>query len=74
MIPFWSKYGKDKICGITRTRLRPGKNKYEETYTVFLPCKHGFCRSALKNYVLTYPTQDLICPMCRRVYSPLLAF
>ena len=72
--PFWHKYGKDKICGITHTRLRSGKNKWNETYTVFLPCSHGFCRSALKIWILTNPTHNSTCPLCRQSFNPLLSF
>lgn len=63
MKPFWDiKYGKDKICGITLMRLRSGKNKYGKSYVVFLPCKHGFYRSALKNAM----DKGLkSCPLCR---------
>lgn len=58
---WWNKkYGKGKICPITHTRLRPG-------YTVFLNCKHGFCKSALRNMYIT--TGKLECPMCRRPFE-----
>lgn len=60
--PWWNKkYGKDKICSITQTRLRPGKNKNGKSYSIFLKCKHGFCRSALLKWLETNNT----CPLCR---------
>ena len=72
---WWDKkYGKGKVCGITFTRLRSGKNKYGESYVVHLRCKHGFCRSALKRWVLTQPLKDPTCPLCREYFNPLKAF
>lgn len=67
MKPFWDKkYGKDKICGITLMRLRPGKNKNGKSYVVFLPCKHGFYRSALKKAI----SKGLHgCPLCRKNFN-----
>jgi hypothetical protein len=59
-----TKYGKDSICAITKARLRPGKNKKGEPYTVFLSCKHGFYKSALLSWIKSsiIPT----CPLCRK--------
>ena len=75
MTSWWNKkYGKDKLCGITRARLRPGIDKRGESYVVFLPCAHGFYRIALKNWVLTKPEQNPSCPMCRKIFHPLCAF
>ena len=68
------KYGKGKICGITYCRLRPGNNKGGESYVVFLKCKHGFYRSALKYWVLTNLDRDPTCPFCRKPFHPLCPF
>lgn len=75
-MPKWwnKKYGRESICGITRSRLRPGTNKHGQTYSVFLSCKHGYCRSALKQWVLTNPGRTPTCPLCRAEFNPLKAF
>ena len=66
---WWDKkYGKDRICAITRTRLRPGKNKDGMSRTVFLPCKHGFKRYALIQMIAANETDFLSCPLCRKRY------
>ena len=73
MVKWWDKkYGKESVCGITRTRLRPGKNLEGYTYCVFLKCKHGFCRSALKKWVTIGGSTT--CPMCRKYFDPMKAF
>lgn len=75
MTPWWSKkYGKNSICAITNTRLRPGKNKNKLSYSLFLPCKHGFYRSAILQWVLAKPTEIPTCPLCRMEFDPLLVF
>jgi len=69
--PFWDrKWGTDKICGIFHTRLRPGKNKDEMTYSVFLKCGHGFCRTAITKWINT----KMNCPICRRNIDPIELF
>lgn len=61
MKPWWSKkYGKDKICAITHTRLRP-KN------SIYLRCGHGFVVNALYNMIKTGSTK---CPLCRQNFNP----
>mgnify|MGYP006998153170 CR=1 FL=1 len=36
---WWNKkWGSNKLCGITHTRLRPGCNKYGIKYTTKLKC------------------------------------
>jgi hypothetical protein len=69
---WWNaKYGKDSICAITKCRLRPGKDKYGFPYVAFLPCKHGFYRSALDLWIQnTYPNQT--CPLCRKEFQVML--
>lgn len=63
--PFWKKKWKDKICGITHSRLRPGKNKQGQPYSVFLGCKHGFYRSVIIEWVKQCNTDIVTCPICR---------
>ena len=64
--PWWNrKYGKDSICPITKTRLRPG-------YSVFLRCGHGFSKNALETYIETGGTSR--CPLCRAYFDPKLKF
>jgi hypothetical protein len=61
--PFWDKkYGKNAICPITHTRLRPGKNKQGIPYTIQTNCSHIFYRKALYEWLKTHNT----CPVCRR--------
>lgn len=62
---FWIDKWSNKICGISHTRLRPGKNKLGQDYCVFLECKHGFYRSVLNKWIEMSPT-DPKCPMCRQ--------
>jgi len=65
MAPFWNKkWGKDAVCAITHVRLRPGKNRFGVPYTITLPCKHRYYRSALVQWVKSSPQQT--CPMCRK--------
>ena len=64
--PFWKIKWDDKICGITKSRLRPGKNTEGLSYTVFLDCTHGFYRSVLLEWIKHCPTDNLTCPICRK--------
>lgn len=59
--PFWKKFGKDQVCGITHSRLRPGKDKDGNSYVIFLQCKHGFYRKALAMWL----ERSNVCPICR---------
>jgi len=72
---YWwdKKYGKDKICGITRIRLRCGKNKVGKSVTVYLKCGHGFYRSAIKNWVYAQKGNST-CPLCRKEFDSIDAF
>jgi hypothetical protein len=66
MKPWWEKkWGKDKICGITLTRLRPGSDKFGIPYSIYLPCGHGFYTQALLEWVINKET----CPMCRKNFK-----
>ena len=67
--PFWKKKWGDKMCGISHSRLRPGKNKFGLSYTIFLDCSHGFYRSLLIEWVKNCPTVDPTCPMCRKTFE-----
>ena len=75
---WYKKYGKDSICAITKTRLRPGRDRYGLTYALFLPCKHGFSRTALVNWVFSIVENGyddtVTCPLCRRQFDPVLVF
>ena len=65
---FWKRW-ENRICGITHTRLRPGKNKKGLSYSVFLPCEHGFYRSALNEWIKRCPKDNATCPMCRKKFG-----
>ncbi len=68
--PFWSaRWGKDKICPITYSRLRPGRSRDGIPYTIELQCTHRFCRKALLNWVLT--NDQPTCPLCRQCITTL---
>ena len=63
---WWSKkWGKDHICGITHTRLRPGTNRQGIPYVTRLSCTHAFYTKALAKWVETCPTSPPTCPCCR---------
>lgn len=69
---FWKeKWGREHICGITHTRLRPGKDKYGNSYVVELPCTHRFYRKPLITWVESCFTRktDVVCPMCRQGFD-----
>ena len=64
--PWWSKkWGKDKICPITQTRLRPGKSKKGVPYTITLKCNHSFNAKAIAIWFINNDT----CPICRKTLS-----
>jgi len=67
--PFWKKKWSEKVCGITHTRLRPGINKYGDSYVVFLDCTHGFYRSVLIEWVKNCPNTIPTCPICRNKFN-----
>ena len=63
--PFWNKkWGNDKICAITRTRIRPGKDKNGISYAIHLSCGHYFYRKAFIEWYAK--NNDKICPLCRK--------
>ena len=66
---YWEKKWKNKKCGITKGRLRPGKDKNGKSYCVFLKCKHGFYRKTLIEWVKNCPTEIPTCPICRKEFT-----
>ena len=68
MPTFWNKsWGRDKICPISLTRIRPGKNKHGISYTISLKCGHIFWRKSLLKW---YSSRDSsTCPVCRKSIS-----
>ena len=70
--PFWGKkWGKDMICPISQSRLRPGKNKHNIPHVRKLKCGHRFWRKAIDNWVITQckNRNQLSCPVCRCKFS-----
>lgn len=66
MTSWWNtKWNNDNICGITHTRLRPGKNKNGLPYTIRLKCSHRFYMNPLLHWLERSST----CPCCRRSIS-----
>ena len=59
------KWGKEILCPIAQTKLRPGKNKYNVPYTTTLKCGHRFNTNAL----LTWLDNNNTCPMCRKIIT-----
>ena len=65
--PYWDKkWGKDKFCGINKTRLRPGKDKFGFRHSIYLSCGHGFYRKAIGEWFKRKET----CPVCRSTIDP----
>lgn len=65
--PFWNKY--TQSCAISHSRLRSGKNKDGISYVIFLPCKHGFYRKPLLEWITKCPVFPPTCPVCRSVFK-----
>lgn len=66
---WWSKrWGKDKLCGITHTRLRQGTDCCGLSYVVYLKCGHGFYRTPICNWVYNCRKnyKEPTCPICRK--------
>ena len=61
------KWGSEHFCGITRSRLRPGKNKNGVPYVTRLKCNHAFYTKALDEWISKCPTETVTCPCCRKV-------
>ena len=62
---YFKKWGKDKICGITQARLRPGKDKYGISYTTKLKCGHYFYTKPL----VEWSYKNSSCPICRNPFN-----
>ncbi len=72
---WWKKkYDKESICGITHSRLRSGTDRNGQTYSIFLPCGHGFYRSPLAQWVLSTVPRNPTCPLCRTEFNLDLVF
>ena len=73
---FWEKWGKDSLCGITHTRLRPGRYKNGTKRCVFLSCKHGFYTRPLLYWIQTCYINNKIplCPICRNTIDMSLIY
>jgi hypothetical protein len=67
---FWTnKWGKEHFCGITYSRLRPGKNSKGVYYTSTLKCGHRFCTYPLLNWLKVNNSFKVGCPICRKPFS-----
>lgn len=68
--PWWNKkWGSDKMCSITQTRLRPGRNVKGIKYTSMLKCKHHFYTNALLEWIKNCPNGASKCPLCRTSFT-----
>jgi hypothetical protein len=70
----WKNKWKNKYCGISKGRLRPGKDKNGLGYSIFLECSHGFYRSVLTEWVKKCPKSKPTCPICRKEFSSDIVF
>ncbi len=59
-----SRYGNNKTCAITQSRLRRGKNKEGIPYSIKLECNHSFYTKALLQWI---ETGNNTCPLCRQL-------
>lgn len=68
---FWTKkWGKDKICNITFSRIRPGKNINGIPYCIKLNCNHSFYTSALLEWCNNQNYNNTnTCPVCRKDFD-----
>ena len=67
--PWWDKKW-NKVCGITQSRIRPGKNKNGVPYVVHLSCGHPFYTNALLEWMKQHPTSNNTpCPCCRKNFT-----
>lgn len=73
MAIWWDKkWGKNKVCGITFSRLRPGKSNDGYSYVIYLKCNHGFYRKPLGEWVIKCIREyekEPSCPICRKKFS-----
>lgn len=67
---WYKKWNKERICGITHGRLRPGRNKNGVPYAIELPCGHSFYTNALLEWMSV--SGDMLyspCPCCRKDFT-----
>ena len=70
MPPYWNKkWGRDQICSITYSRLRPGTSEDGLPYTITLPCGHRYYRKALISWICNKVADQAepTCPQCRAI-------
>lgn len=61
-LKWWNKkWGSEKYCSITQSRLRSGKYKDGINRCVYLDCSHGFYTRPLLQWLWSNST----CPSCR---------
>jgi hypothetical protein len=73
--PWWNKkWGNDKLCAITYSRVRPGSNKNGVPYTTKLKCGHYFYTNALLEWVKQCGNSISTCPNCRQPFDILEHF
>ena len=66
--PWWNKkWGKNSVCAITHTRLRPGVDKDGLPYVISLSCGHFFYRKVINAWYVK--SSDPSCPICRKVIT-----
>jgi hypothetical protein len=67
---WWRKnWGSDKTCGISYTRLRPGKNNIGIGYTTKLKCGHRFYTIPLMEWYTKCGQGKSTCPNCRKLFE-----
>ena len=66
----WSKkWGKESICPITQSRMRPGKDKNGTSYVIQISCGHRFYRKALIAWYMG-SFYEPRCPLCSYKIKP----
>jgi hypothetical protein len=66
MTTFWNKkWGKESLCGITHSRLRPGGYSDGTPRCIFLECSHGFYIKPLFEWIREKGRENAKCPLCR---------
>jgi hypothetical protein len=62
MNTWWNKkWGKDNLCALTQSRLRPGKNKIGISHCIKIECGHMFYTKPL----IVWLENNSTCPVCR---------
>jgi len=67
MVKHWWKknWGNNHVCGITHSRLRPGKSKSGIPHVTKLKCNHRFYTNPLLEWMKMCPNDEPTCPVCR---------